>query len=141
MPLTKTFVDVEAAAKAWARAQPEIAAIVGARVFLAPNNAGPWPQLVVNRAGGGADPGEAPIDGALVTFSCWAASRGAAGSLAYVVMGAAESLVPRTPMGASAVGHGASVPLGPRYLTDAADEKAGRFRYVLDVVLTVRATA
>lgn len=141
MPLTKVFTDVEGAAKAWARAQAEITALVGQRVFLAPNNAAPFPQVVVNRAGGGADPGEAPIDGALVTFGCWAANRHAAAALAYVVMGAAESMVPGTPMGASAVGLGASVPLGPRYVTSAADEKAGRFRYVVDVVLTVRATA
>ena len=141
MPLTKVYVDAEGAAKAWARAQADIAAIVAQRVFLGVNNAAPFPQLVVERAAGGADPGEAPIDGALVTFSCWAASRGAAGALAYVVMSAAESMVPGTPMGAAAVGHGASVPLGPRYLTSGEDEKAGRFRYVVDVALTLRAAA
>lgn len=139
MSPTKTFVDVEGAAKAWAKANNAIAAIVSTRVFLAYNNAGTAPQLVVTRAAGTADASEAPLDVATISFSCWAASRGAAGALAYVVMGAAESMTGATSMGAAAVGHGARTALGPVYLTDQADEQAGRYRYVLDVEFVIRA--
>lgn len=139
MSPVKTFVDAEEAAKQWARSVAAITAVVGQRVFLAPNNDASFPQLVASRAGGSSDRGEAPLDLALISFSCWAASRRAAGSLAYVVMGEAESMAGPTPMGAAAVGLGATCELGPRYLTSAADEQARRYRYVLDVEFVIRA--
>lgn len=139
MSPTKTYVDAEGAAKAWARANSAISAIVGTRVFLGYNNVGAAAQLVVERAGGTVDDGEAPLDVARISFSCWAASRGAAGTLAYVVMSQAESMTGATAMGAAAVGHGARTALGPLYLTDQADEQAGRYRYVVDVDFVIRA--
>jgi hypothetical protein len=135
----KTFVDVEAAAKAWARADSDIAALVSTRVFLGVNNQAPFPQLIVQRVGGTAQDGNAPLDDATVSFSCWAASRAAAGALAYVVMSAAESMTGPTPMGSAAVGHGARTVLAPLYVTSDEDEKAGRYRYVVDVAFTIRA--
>lgn len=139
MTLTKVFVDAEGAAKAWARAQPDIAAIVGTKVFLAYQNVGGGQQLVVGRAGGAADAGTAPLDVARISFSCWATSRGAAGALAYTVMSAAESMTGQTAMGSAAVGLGARCELGPVYLTDQADEQAGRYRYVVDIDFVIRA--
>lgn len=136
---TVAFVDAETAAKAWARADAAIAAIVGARVFLGVNHAAPFPQLVAERAGGGPHTSQAPLDDALIQFSCWATSRRAAATLAYTVMGAAASMTAPTPMGVDAVGKGARCPLGPLYQTSQADEKAGRYRYVVDVEFTLNA--
>lgn len=136
---TVAFVDAETAAKAWARADPAIAAVVGARVFLGVNHAAPFPQLVAERAGGGPQASQAPLDDARIQFSCWATSRRAAAALAYTVMGSAASMTTSTPMGAEAVGKGARTVLGPLYLTSQADEKAGRYRYVVDVEFTLNA--
>lgn len=136
---TVTFVDAEAAAKAWARADAAIVAIVGQRVFLGVNNNAEFPQLVVERVGGGPQASEAPLDDALLQFSCWATSRGAAGALAYTVMSQAESMTVGTPMGDAAVGKRARSPLGPRYSTSEADQKAGRHRYVVDIEFTLTA--
>lgn len=134
-----TFVDAEAAAKAWARADSAIAAVAGQRVFLGVNNNAPFPQLVVERSGGGPQPSEAPLDDARIQFSCWAASRRAAAELAYTVMSQAESMTGSTPMGDEAVGKGARTVLGPLYVTSDADEKAGRYRYVVDIEFTLNA--
>lgn len=143
MSPTKTFVDAEAAAKAWAKADTAIKALIGgssARVFVdGVNNDAAFPQLVVNRAGGAPDSGEAPLDVARISFSCWAARRGAAGQLAYTVMSSAESMAGPTAMGSGAVGLGAVCVLGPLYLTDQADEQAGRRRYVVDIDFVIRA--
>lgn len=141
MSPTKTYVDAEAAAKAWARATALISGVVSNRVFLGINDqgSGSFPQLVVGRAGGTTDPGEAPLDRARISFSCWATNRGAAGDLAYKVLSAAESMTGPTAMGSAAVGLGARCVLGPLYLTDQADEQASRFRYVVDIDFVIRA--
>lgn len=136
---TVVFVDAEAAAKAWARADAAIVALVAARVFLGVNNEAPFPQLVVERSGGGPQASEAPLDDARIQFSCWATSRRSAATLAYTVMSSAESMTGSTPMGAEAVGKGARTVLGPLYLTSDADEKAGRYRYVVDIEFTLNA--
>lgn len=139
MSPTKTYVDAEAAAKAWALAQAGITALAGSKVFLGYNNVAGGTQLVVERAGGTADDGEAPLDQARISFSCWAASRRVASNLAYAVMSAAESMTGATSMGAAAVGHGARTALGPLFLTDQADEQASRYRYVVDIDFVIRA--
>lgn len=136
---TVTFVDAEAAAKAWARANAAIAALAGQRVFLGVNNDAPFPQVVVERSGGGPQTGEAPLDDARIQFSCWATSRRSAATLAYTVMSSAQSMTTATPMGDEAVGKGARTVLGPLYLTSQADEKAGRYRYVVDIEFTLNA--
>lgn len=136
----ETYVDAEGAAKAWAKANTPIAAVVGARVFLAPNNAASFPQLVVSRVGGAPDTSEAVIDAPVITFGCWAASRRAASDLAYVVATQAQAFRSPTAMGTGTEGMGARVLLGPLFVTDEADELAGRFRYVLDIEFVIRAT-
>lgn len=133
---TKTFVDPEAAAKAWARGQ---GLACGQRVFLGVNNGAAFPQLVVGRAGGQPDFGEPPLDRPVISFSAWAENRAQAAALAYAVQSAAESMTGPTPMGAAAVGHGARTLTGPLYRTSDADEKAGRYRYLLDIELVIRA--
>lgn len=135
---TVTFVDAEAAAKAWARANANIAAVVAARVFLGVNNNAPFPQLVVERAGGGPQEGEAPVDDARVQFSAWASSRAAAAALAYTVMSEAESIAAPVTAG-PAVMKGARTSLGPIYLTSEADEKAHTYRYLVDITFTLNA--
>lgn len=135
---TKVFVDAEAAAKAWALAEPNIAALAGPRVFLAFNEtAASKTQLVVGRAGGAPDFGEAPLDLAVVSFSCWAATRKAAADLAYTVVSAAESIDGPTPAGGAVI-HGARVLLAPLPASSQADELAKRHRFITDVQFVIR---
>lgn len=138
MPDVQAFVDVEGAVKAWARANSSISALVSARVFLGVNKNAASPQLVVSRVAGGADPSEAPIDRPRVQFDSWAATRAAAANLAYTVMQELREIEAHDTFGSTAVVFGAQVVLGPRYLTDEADERAGWHRYVLDADLVLR---
>lgn len=135
---TVTFVDAEAAVKAWARANAAIAAVVGQRVFLGVNNDGDFPQLVVERVGGGPHNSEAPVDDALVQCSCWATNRRAAADLAYTVMSAAHSITGATTAGGAVI-KGARAAFPPRYETTDADEKAHRYRYLVDITFTLNA--
>lgn len=140
MTPTKVYVDAEAAAKAWAKADADINTASGGRVFLGFNNDAPLPQLVVGRVGGSVDPSEAPLDAPVISFSCWAANRMAAAALAYTVLSAAESMTASpTPMGSGAVGYGARCVLPPLYQTSEADELAHKYRYVVDVAFVIRA--
>lgn len=143
MSPTKVYVDAEAAAKAWAKANTAIAAIVAARVFLGVNNEAPFPQLVVTQVGGRPEDGDAPIDNPVISFSCWASSRPAARALADTVVSGAKSMTVGSPMGAAAVGNGAQVVLDPLFVASQPNEQAApaRFRYVTDVQFNIRASA
>lgn len=74
MSVTETLPDVEGAVVALLRAFPAVASITGARTFFGiPKGAteATFPLNVVQRVGGGDDPGEAPVDLALIQIDCW----------------------------------------------------------------------
>ena len=72
---TVTLPDVEGGIRDALRADTGMDALVDGRVFFGvPENA-TWPLVTVQRVGGGDDPGEAPIDLALVQIDCWGAMR------------------------------------------------------------------
>lgn len=136
------LVDAEGAVKAWAKAQTAISAIVGSRVFFEVNGSAPFPQLVVQRVGGGPLPGEPPIDQALIQFDVWgtqsasgkADGKASASALAEAVRNAAFFMTAETPMGAAA-GLWAEISLGPVW---SPDPESGRARYVVDVLFGIR---
>lgn len=67
----EVFPDVEGALRTWLRAQPEVAARYGTRVFFGIPDSPTWPLLVVGRVGGGEDVSEAPLDLPMVQLDCW----------------------------------------------------------------------
>jgi hypothetical protein len=74
--------DVDGAVRAWARAA--LGGLAG-RVFFAPNNAAPFPQVVVNRL-------PSPDWAALYQFDVWADNLAAAQSTAITLSNALEGL-------------------------------------------------
>ena len=64
--------DVEGAVRSWLRADTGVQAVVAQRVFFGVPKPDPvFPLAVVQRVGGGAAPGDAPLDEALVQIDCW----------------------------------------------------------------------
>lgn len=83
--------DVEAAVRAWLRAQPTITALVGSRSFVGiPAQDVTFPFLSLTRIGGGAQP-HVPWDEPQVSIDCWAAPA-AAGVKGYPNRPAAQVL-------------------------------------------------
>ena len=76
-----SWPDVEGAVRDHLRADADVAALVGTRVFfgvpLDSNGqvTAQLPLVTISRVGGGDDASEAPIDQALLQIDCWAASR------------------------------------------------------------------
>jgi hypothetical protein len=67
-----SWPDVEGALRTHLRANTAlVTALGGARVFWEIPSDPPWPLVTISRVGGGQDPGEAPVDRALVSFDCW----------------------------------------------------------------------
>lgn len=72
---TVVLPDVEGAVRDALRADDDVTALVDERVFFGVPSNPTWPLITVQRVGGGDDPGEAPIDLALVQIDCWGAER------------------------------------------------------------------
>lgn len=69
---TETLPDVEGGIRAWLRADPGVAALVGNRVFFeVPRHGTTFPLVTVARAGGGSDPSDVPIDRAVLRINVW----------------------------------------------------------------------
>lgn len=72
--MSEAYLDVEGAVQAHLRADTAVTALAGMRTFFGiPKNAteATFPLIVVARAGGGDDPGEAPLDVAVIQVDCW----------------------------------------------------------------------
>lgn len=72
--MPEALPDVEGCLRTWMRTLASITTIVGQRVFFGvPKGAveATFPLVTVSRIGGGDDPGEAPVDRALVQVECW----------------------------------------------------------------------
>lgn len=87
---TVTLPDVEGGIRDALRGDAGVSALVEGRVYFGvPNSVATWPVVTVQRVGGGDDPGEAPIDLALVQIDCWGAERNK--SQAWAVAAAVRS--------------------------------------------------
>lgn len=71
------FPDVEGVLKTWLKTQVALTAVVGERIVFGVTKGG-FPQITIQRIGGGPDGSDALVDNALVQFSCWASSKGSA---------------------------------------------------------------
>jgi len=72
--MTNESPDPEGAIRAYLRADSDVSAIVGNRVFFGvPRSAieATFPLVTVARIGGVDDPSEAPVDLGLIDISCW----------------------------------------------------------------------
>lgn len=118
-----TWVDVEDAVRAWARAAlPDL----DGRVFFGASNAAALPQVVLSRVGG-------PDGRCLVQFDVWAKPKAAAAQLAASLATAVDGLG-RYAHGTTLL-HGARVE-GVRWLPD---EESDTPRYVVEATFTASA--
>lgn len=65
--------DIEGALREYLRADPDIQAVVGTRVFfgIPRNSEGVFPCIMITRIGGGQTSGEAPLDQPLMQFDIY----------------------------------------------------------------------
>lgn len=119
----RTWVDVEAAVRAWARgAMPS----VSGRVFFAFAERADLPQIVVWRLGG-------PDDRCLVQFDVWANTKAEAAGAAAELATALDGLIRY--VGAGALLHGAVV-IDARWMPDDTSDLP---RYIVDATVTATA--
>lgn len=83
-----SFADLEGGLKAFLRADAGVAALVGQRVFLGMPERCALPAIDVRLLADVDDTSDAPIQQALVEFSCWADSKPAALDVARAVRAA-----------------------------------------------------
>ena len=133
--MTVTLPDVEGGVRDALRADTAVDALVDGRVFFGvPENA-TWPLVTVQRVGGGDDPGEAPIDLALVQIDCWGAMRNKsqAWAVAAAVRSWAQSVRRATALTEEVVAYGVTVQ-SVLWAPDPAD----RPRYVITAAVMAR---
>ena len=65
--------DIEGALREWLRADADIQAVVGTRVFfgIPRNSSSAFPCIMITRIGGGQMTGDAPVDNALMQFDVY----------------------------------------------------------------------
>lgn len=120
----RTWVDVEGAAREWAR---DFVPSVDRRVFFGPQMNNVFPFVVVQQIGG-------PDDRALLQFEVFADTKMAAMSVLNELAGAVDRMTRYRHEGV--ILHGFSLPQGKTWLPDTASDKP---RYILDVVVTATA--
>lgn len=121
----RTWVDVEAAVRTWARANVPLA---GTRVFFGFSNDAPLPQIALFRVGG-------TDDNCLIQFDVWAATKAQAAQAAAQLCTAADNLSHYVSGGVLL--HGALVE-SARWQPD---EESNAPRYIVDVTFFATASA
>lgn len=121
----KTWVDVEAAVRAWAKENIDD---VGRRVFFGENDKKQYPQIVLRRISG-------PDDACLIQFDVWGDTKVAAMLVATKLATALDALSRYVSGGV--ILHGATVE-SERWLPDFESDKP---RYILDVIFTATANS
>jgi hypothetical protein len=111
MPV-ETIPDTEGAMRTWLRAQSNITALVGNRVFLGgiPQQTA-FPLIVLHQIGGADDESEAPVDNAVITFQCWAATKASASAVTRALRASLQSIRGATDLDANTRCFGAFVDL------------------------------
>ena len=136
--------DIELAVWKWAKADSSVSASVNGQIhFEVPGKTPPLPLITLYRIGGAAQYGEALIDDAGISFSCWGKPNDKASTarVAAVLRTAAFNLY-RAPaqilLGSTLVTlHGAQVG-GALWIPD---PETGGARHVVDVVFTTTSVA
>lgn len=134
-----TFADVESLAAAWLSTSA-VAPLVtrpggGVNIFKAMPASSPLPAVIVSRVGGApAARSDFPRDVARVSFSCWAASRPAATTIAITLVAELDNLARLGPyLGADNARLGAAEVLSWLWLPDPAADTP---RYAIDALMT-----
>lgn len=122
----RTWVDVEAAIREWAR---DTVTGVNGRVFFGAAKAA-LPQIVLARLGG-------PDDSAFIQFDVWGSDKAEAADAAAELATAVDALDRYVSDDATTILHGATVD-GIRWLPDPDDDRP---RYVVDATFTASANA
>ena len=132
--MSEDFPDVEEGMRQYLRADADVQARVAQRVFFGIPRAGAeFPLITLSRAGGGEQPGEAPVDQALINISCWGgASKQEAWNAAAAVRKALFKIRARTLLAPGVYAFGAQVD-GVIWSPDPADDRP---RYTLTVEVT-----
>lgn len=134
------MADVEGAVRDHLRAQN--ISNLGTRVFFGvPDGSPTYPLATVQRVGGGDDPGEAPIDQALLQVDVWGrldpaghTDKAQARAVADDVRAAFHAIRGATALTATVTAYGAAVEADLW-----APDPAGRGRYSITVLVTARA--
>jgi hypothetical protein len=121
----RTWVDVEAAVRAWAR---EVLPSLGGRVFFGYSRDAAKSQVVLMRIGG-------TDDACLIQFDCWGESKSQAAAIASDLATAIDALGRYTSGGVLL--HGAVVE-NVRWQTDRESDEQ---RYTVDATFTATATS
>lgn len=121
----RTWVDVEAAVREWAR---DVVSSVDRRVFFGFNNKVEMPQVVLFRIAG-------PDDRCLIQFDAWAQGKAQAATVAAELATAADELSRYVHDGVLL--HGARVE-GVRWQPD---EESDTPRYIVEVTFTATASS
>lgn len=132
---TVVLPDVEGGVRAALRADDGVSALVDQRVYFGVPSNPVWPLVTVQRIGGGDDPGDAPIDQALVQIDCWGADRNKtqAWAVAAAVRAWAQSVRRATELNTEVVAYGVTVE-SVIFAADTAD----RPRYALTALVMAR---
>ncbi len=68
-----TYPDVEGGLKAWLPTVPQVAALVGDRVFFSIPDNTEWPLIVITQVAGGPESSATPLNVPWIQLDCWAA--------------------------------------------------------------------
>lgn len=114
--MANAFPDVEGGIRTYLRADSDVSAIVGSRVFFGVPKAATdaaFPLVTVSRIGGGTDDSDAPLDFALVQIDCWGTidssghgDKAAATTLVNAVRSALDRMNGPTTLAGGTVGFG-----------------------------------
>lgn len=130
------FPDVEEGMRQYLRTETGVNAVVAGRVFFGvPPKGAEFPLLTVRRSGGGDDASDAPVDQAVLQFSCWGGSKQEAWQLTAALRRALHEIRSRTTLASGVDGLGAIVD-GVIFSPDPAD---ARPRYIVTARVTATA--
>lgn len=127
------YGDVLGDFRGWLRQHPYLTSLSG-RVFFRIPESPTYPLLRIYRAGGGNQPGDAPIEDVQVGIDIWGGSYGDITTVANGLKAAMHSMPSGTKMGQSTVCLNGEV-IGE---VDSPDPDTGNPRKVLTVLLTTR---
>ncbi len=131
--------DVEGGMRTFLRNDTDVQAVLDQRVFFRPDVGAEFPLAAVYRVGGGEDPGEAPVDRAVIQIDVWGNLRNKAECFdAYqAVRKALSKPRSRTVLKTGVVAHGTIQVTDVRYLPDPEDNRP---RYAITALVTATST-
>lgn len=129
--MSEVFPDTESACRTFLRNNN----VANQRVFFGVPKENPiYPLVTVRRAGGGDDSSDAPLEIAVIQFSCWGRTKDEASQTVGQVRTALSSIRGEVTVGSTII-YGATVDI----ITWAPDPADDRPRYIVTTSVTARA--